>query len=214
MVTHLGIAQNLCVDDLNLDLLALGKFLYVEGYLWDSPASRDAAIHAINYVLSCRNQTVLALSDADCVARHRFDFLALAHRDIDYVFGNEAEWMMLFHTTTADELRQLCQTIHGTAIITRSEKEAWIISNGHIFDVPAIAPTALVDTTGAGDLYVSGFLYGVLRGYSLPLCGQLGSVAAAEVISHMGARPLESLRRVMTAYDIHSTRNKENVYAS
>lgn len=193
MNTFLGASIQLRPDDIDAELVAKADISYLEGYLFDPEHAKDAFRKAGDIVKQNNKKLALTLSDTFCVDRHREDFLDLVSGPVDIVFANEEELKTLFQT---DDLMAACDAIAqkcDIAAVTRGEKGSVVIHGEERFDIAAIPPSDLVDTTGAGDLYAAGFLYGQAKGKSLAECGHLGSVAAAEVISHMGPRPKVSL---------------------
>ena len=168
--------------------------VYLEGYLWDPPEAKRAFLRAARLARQARRKVALSLSDPFCVDRHRESFLDLVREHVDLLFANEQEIKSLFQTESFDEAVRLLDTHCDAAALTRGAQGSLIISGGELAEVPATPVDRLVDTTGAGDLFASGFLYGWTRGYSPAECGRLGSLAAAEIISHVGARPERSLR--------------------
>ncbi len=189
MCTYLGAAGTLMSADLDLDLIRSAKIVYAEGYLWDAPPAKDALIAAFEAAHAVDHRTAFTLSDAFCVDRFRDEFLELIASQVDVVFANESELCSLFETDSFEAAALDAQQSTATWAITRSEKGSVVLTAGARFDVPAESVTNVVDTTGAGDLYAAGFLYGYTSGESLTDCARLGSIAAAEVISHIGARP-------------------------
>jgi sugar/nucleoside kinase (ribokinase family) len=197
MNTYLGASSLLAVSDLDDEAIAAGKVLYMEGYLYDRDEAKAAFRHAASVAHEAGRLVSLTLSDSFCVERHRDDFLSLVSDEVDLLFGNESELMALYETETFEqavaELRRHCHL----AAVTVGASGSIIVTPEELIQVPALAVRKVIDTTGAGDLYAAGFLHGMTRGQSLGECGQLGSLAAAEVISHMGPRPLVELRTLV-----------------
>ena len=197
MNTFLGASSLLGIDDVDDAAVAAGKLLYMEGYLFDRGEAKAAFRHAAGVAHEAGGMVSLTLSDSFCVARHRHDFRDLVSDEVDLLFGNDAELISLYQTDTFDEaiaeLRQHCQF----AAITTGAAGSVIITGDEVIEVQAQPVRRVVDTTGAGDLYAAGFLYGVTTGRPLPECGRLGSIAASEVISHVGPRPLVELRTLV-----------------
>lgn len=193
MNTSLGVAGRIGPDDVDLDLLDDAKIVYIEGYLWDDPIAKDT-IRAVMRAAESRSVPVaFTLSDGFCVDRHRAEFLELVANHVDVVFANTDEIKSLFETDSFDEAMVKITGLCSIAAVTRSEKGSTIVTDaGERIDVPA-AFVVPVDTTGAGDLFAAGFLAGWSRGADLEVCARMGSVAAAEVISHLGARPQANL---------------------
>ncbi len=197
MNTFLGASSLLGVHDVDAAAVADGRVLYMEGYLFDRDEAKEAFRHAAAVAHDAGRLVSLTLSDSFCVDRHRDDFLALVSDEIDLLFGNEAELIALYETETFDEavteLRKHCEF----AAITVGSKGSIIVTADDLIDVPAVPVRKVIDTTGAGDLYAAGFLHGLTAGRPLAECGHLGSLAAAEVISHVGPRPLVELRTLV-----------------
>ncbi len=197
MNTFLGASSLLGVGDVDDHAIAGGRLLYMEGYLFDRNEAKAAFRHAAAVAHAAGGMVSLTLSDSFCVDRHRDDFRALASDEVDLLFGNEAELTALYETETFDEavteLRQHCQF----AAVTVGAQGSVIVTGDELLRVPAHPVRRVVDTTGAGDLYAAGFMFGITHGESLHECGRLGSLAASEVISHVGPRPLVELRTLV-----------------
>ncbi|MBV8167613.1 MAG: adenosine kinase [Alphaproteobacteria bacterium] len=193
MATFLGISTQLGPEDLDRDLIASAKTVYLEGYLWDPPQAKQAFLEAAKIAHQAGGQVALSLSDAFCVERHRDDFRTLIEGHVDVLFANEVEILSLTQAKTFDEAAAQIRGKCKIAALTRSEKGSVVLAGDQTVSVPAEPVDRLVDTTGAGDLYAAGFLYGLSRGRDIRGCATLGGLAAAEVISHVGARPQVSL---------------------
>ncbi len=194
MSTFLGVSALLSPRDVDAAVAGDAKVLYCEGYLWDQPAAKEAIVKGMDVARAAGAKVAFTLSDPFCVDRHRADFLRLAEHHVDILFANEAEICSLYEVdhfdAAADRVTGHCEI----ACLTRSEKGSEIITSaGERILVPAHPVDEVVDTTGAGDLYAAGFLYGYTRGDDLERAGRLGALAAGEVISHLGARPEHSL---------------------
>jgi len=194
MNTYLGAAQELTPADIDADQVAAAAFVYLEGYLWDPKSAKEAFVKAAAIAHQAGRQVALTLSDSFCVDRYRDEFLELMRGGtVDMVFANEAELHSLYQTSDFDTaLKQLRKDI-GLAAVTRSEKGCVVVSKDGVTAVPAFPVKKIVDTTGAGDLFAAGFLFGLSRGVGHENAGRLGALAAAEVIQHIGARPQISL---------------------
>jgi len=198
MNTFLGVSPEVGADEVDADLIASARVVYLEGYLFDRPQAKAAFRQAAGIATKAGRQVALSLSDAFCVDRHRAEFLELIRSSVDILFANEAEVTSLYETSSFDEAARRVQADTKLAALTRSEKGSVILGRGSSISVPAEPIAEVVDTTGAGDLYAAGFLYGIATGRDLETAGRLGSLAAAEIISHIGARPekkLEDLAR-------------------
>jgi sugar/nucleoside kinase (ribokinase family) len=194
MNTYLGVSSLLCVPDVDEATVAAGQVLYMEGYLFDRDDAKEAFRHAARVAHRHGRQVSLTLSDSFCVDRHREDFLALVRDEVDVLFGNSDELCSLYQTESfEDAIAAVRQDCH-LAAITVGADGSFVVTRDEMFRVAAQPVARVVDTTGAGDLYAAGFLHGLTKGRSLVECGRLGSVAAAEVISHVGPRPLVELR--------------------
>lgn len=197
MNTYLGVSSFLSVDDVDTDVIADAKVLYMEGYLYDRTDAKTAFRHASEVAHQHGRTVSLTLSDSFCVDRHRADFRALVKDSVDLLFGNDDELMALYELDTFEAalvaLRDECEM----AAVTRGPDGCVIITPDEVLEVPAVPVDRVIDTTGAGDLFAAGFLYGMTRGRELTECGHLGSLAAAEVIGHVGPRPLVELRTLL-----------------
>lgn len=199
MNTYLGVSSFMEPHDIDVDVVAAGKVLYVEGYLFDRDDAKLAFRHAARAAHDAGREVSLTLSDSFCVDRHREDFRALVEDEVDILFGNEYELMSLYELDNFEAAIAAVRRDSSLAVITRGPRGATIISRQEIIDVTAMHVPHVVDTTGAGDLFASGFLFGYTRGMSLRDCGRLGSMAAGEVISHVGPRPLVELHTLLGA---------------
>jgi sugar/nucleoside kinase (ribokinase family) len=196
MSTYLGMSSLLGPEDINEDLIASGRVLYMEGYLWDRPPAKEAYRKAAKAAHAAGRMVSLTLSDSFCVDRHRADFRSLVTDDVDVLFGNVDELLSLYETTDFDQAVAMVRKDCQLAAITLGSAGSVVISADSIVDIPVEPVKHVVDTTGAGDLFAAGFLVGLTSGASLAECGRMASIAAAEVISHVGARPAVSLRRL------------------
>ncbi|MCO5132563.1 MAG: adenosine kinase [Xanthobacteraceae bacterium] len=195
MNTYLGAAQNLTPNDIDPAQIAASAVIYLEGYLWDPQNAKEAFLKASEIAHRAGRKVALTLSDAFCVDRYRDEFLDLMRRKVvDIVFANESELHSLYQTADFDTGLGALRKDVGLAVVTRSEKGCVVIEDGDTTPVPAHPIGELVDTTGAGDLFAAGFLFGLARGASRAEAGRLGALAAAEVIQHIGARPQVSLK--------------------
>jgi sugar/nucleoside kinase (ribokinase family) len=194
MNTYLGAASRLSPDDIDDDAITAAKALYIEGYMWDVPNAKQAIAKAMAAAKGARVPIALTLSDPFCVGRYRDEFLRLLRDDLDLVFANEEEIKALFEVESFDDALQALGTWRGIAALTRSEKGCVVKKGDELHLVDAFPVSRVVDTTGAGDQFAAGFLYGFTRGMDLASCGRLGCLGASECISHYGARPEVSLR--------------------
>jgi sugar/nucleoside kinase (ribokinase family) len=195
MNTYLGAAQALHPSDIDADTVAASAIVYLEGYLWDPKAAKDAFLKAATVAHEAERKVALTLSDAFCVDRWRAEFLHLMRsRTVDLIFANEAELRALYQTADFDTAVAALGADIAAAVVTRGENGCLVIGRNGTEAVPASPVERVVDTTGAGDLFAAGFLSGLARGADGRTCGRLGALAAAEVIQHLGARPEASLR--------------------
>ena len=194
MSTYLGACRELVPDDIDEEQVAGARILYIEGYLWDRDEAKQAARKAIAAVKGAGGRIALSLSDSFCVGRFRDEFLHLLDKDVNILFANEDEAKALFQQDSFDGVIAAAKQWGGIAALTRSAKGCVIIEEGQEHVVPAAPVSRVIDTTGAGDQFAAGFLYGMTNGKGLADCGKLGALAAAEVISHYGARPEASLK--------------------
>ncbi|MGH6869987.1 MAG: adenosine kinase [Rhizomicrobium sp.] len=194
MNTYLGASRELAPGDIDENAIAASAVLYIEGYLWDAPEAKAAIAKAIAAAKQAGGKVALTLSDPFCVGRYRTEFLALLHKDLDIVFANEDEAKALFEVEDFDHVFQAMRPWKGIAALTRSEKGCVVARDGEVHVIDAAPVARVIDTTGAGDQFAAGFLYGLTHNLDLATCGKLGALTAAEVISHYGARPDASLR--------------------
>ncbi|MEM5515711.1 adenosine kinase [Henriciella sp. AS95] len=189
MNTYLGASVLFGPDDVQADVVKAGAILYLEGYLFDEEAAKEAFIHASEIAKAAGRRVALTLSDSFCVERHRESFLHLIRNHVDILFANEDELLSLYQTDDFDTAVDKLRSDTALAAVTRSEKGSVVIGDGEPISIPAEPVDKVVDTTGAGDQYAAGFLLGLSRELPLALCAKLGHLAAAEVISHYGPRP-------------------------
>ncbi|MCX7351334.1 MAG: adenosine kinase [Alphaproteobacteria bacterium] len=194
MNTYLGACVNFTTADVDRKVVEAAQVTYMEGYLWDRPEAKDAFKLAARIARAAGRKTSITLSDSFCVERHRDSFLELIRNDIDIVFANEAEINSLYQTRNFDDAVKAIGIDCPVAVVTRSEKGCVVVKGDEVHASPAHPVARVVDVTGAGDLFASGVLYGLTNGRSLSEAARLGSLAAAEVISHIGARPEVKLR--------------------
>lgn len=196
MNTYLGISSELGPMDVSDEVAGETEYLFLEGYLYDKPKGKEAFERAAKLCRLAGGKAGIALSDPFCVDRHRNDFRRLV-RDLDYVIGNEHEWSSLYQTDLDSALSQAAQDA-GLVVCTRSGDEVIVVHGADKVHVP-VTRMVPVDATGAGDQFAAGFIYGMATGQSLERAGRMGCVAAAEVISHYGARPAGDLKVLFRA---------------
>ena len=198
MNTFLGAAQDLHPADVDPDMVAAAAITYLEGYLWDPPHAKDAFRKAATIAHDAGRKVALTLSDAFCVDRYRAEFAELIRTGtVDLVFANERELHSLYQTADFDTAIAALRADARLAVITRSEKGCVVVSKEETVAVPAEPIERVVDATGAGDLFAAGFLFGLARGRDHRTSARLGAIAAAEVLSHLGARPEVSLKELV-----------------
>jgi len=198
MNTFLGAAQDLHPADVDPDMVAASAITYLEGYLWDPPHAKDAFRKAATIAHGAGRKVALTLSDAFCVDRYRAEFAELIRTGtVDLVFANERELHSLYQTADFDTAIAALRADARLAVITRSEKGCVVVSKEETLAVPAEPIERVVDATGAGDLFAAGFLFGLARGRDHRTSARLGALAAAEVLSHLGARPEVSLKELV-----------------
>ena len=194
--TYLGASTFIGPEDVDPEVVARARVTYLEGYLWDQPSAKEAIRKAAAAAQGAGRQVAFTLSDPFCVDRHREEFRELAAHEIDILFGNEAEICSLYEVEDFDAALEQVRRHCRVGALTRG-KHGSVVLGGDVMHVIEAEPVdRLVDTTGAGDQYAAGFLYGLTHGHDLATCGRLGSMAAAEVISHYGARPAVSLAKL------------------
>ncbi|MEK6249594.1 MAG: adenosine kinase [Planctomycetales bacterium] len=198
MNTYLGASIHIGPDDVDHQVIRDSKVTYLEGYLWDMPPAKDAFLRAAEIAHEADRQVALTLSDGFCVDRHRDSFLELVEGHIDILFANEVEILSLYQVDRFDEALQAVRGHCQVAALTRSEKGAVVMAGDEIHVVDAVPVESVIDTTGAGDLFAAGFLYGHTQGLNLEESGRLGALVAAEIISHYGARPESNLKAMAT----------------
>ena len=197
MNTYLGAAQNLTAADIDPAQIAAARIVYLEGYLWDPKEAKEAFVKAATVAHDAGREVALTLSDSFCVDRYREEFLDLMRGGtVDIVFANEAELHSLYQTSDFDGALKQLREDATLGIVTRSDKGCVVVSNDGVIAVPAHPIETLVYTTGAGDLFAAGFLFGLVRKTGYEMAGRLGGLAAAEVIQHIGARPQVSLKEL------------------
>jgi sugar/nucleoside kinase (ribokinase family) len=189
MNTFLGASVEFQPVDIDRDLIASAQITYLEGYLFDRNAAKEAFRKAGEIAHQAGRKVSLTLSDPFCVDRHRADFRELIRGQVDILFANEAEICSLYETQDFEKAAAAVRGEAEIAVLTRSEKGAEVVTAKDRVKVPAAPVARVVDTTGAGDLFASGFLYGFTRGRDMAHCARLGALCAAEIISHFGARP-------------------------
>jgi sugar/nucleoside kinase (ribokinase family) len=202
MSTYLGACVELGPEDVDPGLIANSKITYLEGYLWDPPRAKEAFRRAISIAHEAGRQVAISLSDAFCVDRYRAEFLDLIGSQVDLVFANEAEICSLYQVDDFESAASLIAKTNVTAALTRSHLGSVVVKGDIKVAVPAAPVSTLVDSTGAGDQYAAGFLFGLINGADYGICAQMGSIAAAEVLDHIGPRPRRPVRDLLKAANL------------
>ena len=197
MQTYLGACIELGPDDVDPQIIKSSHITYLEGYLWDPQQAKEAFIKAAKVAQQAGRQVSLSLSDPFCVDRHRGEFIDLVNSHVDILFANEEEIKSLYQVDSFDAALQHVKGHCEIAALTRGSKGSIIISGDNIHILDAEKVEKVVDTTGAGDAYAAGFLFGYTQGKDLGVCGELGGILAAEIISHYGARPESDLKELV-----------------
>lgn len=202
MCTDLGVSGLLREADLDAAPLATTKTVYLEGYLWDNVETKKAFSAAAAQTKAAGGAVALTLSDTFCIDRHRDSFKELVENQVDILFANEAEILALYETEDFEAALSTAAKHAPLVIVTRSEKGCVVRSGPTRIEEPAAAISALVDTTGAGDLFAAGFLFGLTRGDELDVCAKMGCLAASEIIQHIGARPEADLKALFQQHGL------------
>ncbi len=196
MNTALGCNVHFGPSDLDPQMIAAAKVVYLEGYLFDQPSAKDAYRAAADMARQAGCTVALTLSDRFCVERHRADFRALVQGHVDLLFANEGEITALYETPDFEQAAKAAAADCAVAVLTRSGKGAVIAAEGRMIPVPVVPVARVLDMTGAGDAFAAGFLYGYTHGLGFEQAGRIGACAAAEVIAHVGARPEKNLAQI------------------
>ena len=197
MQTFLGASVELGPDEVAADTVAAAKFTYLEGYLFDPPLAKLAFVKAAEIAHAAGRRVALSLSDPFCVDRHRNAFRDLVDGHIDVLFANEEEIVSLYQASGFDDALQSVRGKCDIACLTRSEKGSVIVAGDEAHIIDAVPVEHVLDTTGAGDLYAAGVLYGLTNGHGLASAGRIGAICSGEAISHMGARPEMALKALV-----------------
>lgn len=197
MSTFLGAGQELHPRDVDPASIEAAQITYLEGYLWDPPHAKEAFRKAMDIAHQAQRQVAMSLSDAFCVERYRDEFLHLVAGGIDILFANETEIMSLYQTASFDAALQAVRGKCAIAALTRSEKGCVIVAGDEVHVIDAVKPKALIDTTGAGDMFAAGFMFGLTHGRTLAASARIGALAASEVIAHIGPRPQDDLKALL-----------------
>ncbi len=197
MCTYLGASIEFEPKDIDFSLIEDSKYLYLEGYLWDSELAKNAFLKAAQIAKLSNTKVILSLSDSFCVNRHRKSFLELIDNYVDIVFCNEAEVLSLFEKEKLahcqEDLSSLCELV----VVTLGSNGSLIIKKNNVEVIKSIMKGNVIDTTGAGDLYAGGFIHGLINNYSLEKCGEIGSICAGQIITQLGSRSNIDLRKLI-----------------
>ncbi|MFZ5834073.1 MAG: adenosine kinase [Pseudomonadota bacterium] len=197
MSTFLGAGQELHPRDVDPALIEASQVTYLEGYLWDPPHAKEAFRKAMGIARAAGRKVAMSLSDAFCVERYREEFQQLANGSVDILFANEAEILSLYQAETFDDALQAVRGKCPIVALTRSEKGCVILAGEEVHVIEAAKPARVLDTTGAGDLFAAGFLYGYTNGRNIASAARIGALAASEVIAHIGPRPQSDLKALV-----------------
>jgi sugar/nucleoside kinase (ribokinase family) len=189
MCTFLGAGTLVGPEDIKEEDIKNHQIAYLEGYLWDNNKAKQAMRKMVNICKADKQKTAFTLSDPFCVDRHRDSFKRLINDDIDILFANQDEICSMIKTKNLDDGIAYAKSLNIITVITLGEKGSIIVDKDSVIEIEGKPVDKVIDTTGAGDLYASGFLYGLSRQKDLVECGRLASIAASEIISHFGARP-------------------------
>jgi len=198
MATHLGACLELGPEDIDEDIISGHRIVYLEGYLWDSPKATSVISKAIGIAKANNREVALTLSDSLCVDRHRESFQDLIHKNVDILFANEEEITSLYQVDSVDKAIDLGRANCNLLAVTCGAAGSIVASSDHVNRIEATPVKKVVDTTGAGDLYAAGFLFGITQGRDPLTSGHLGAIVAAEIITHVGARPELDLKTVIS----------------
>ncbi len=197
MCTYLGASVEFESNDVNLESIKNCKYLYLEGYLWDSLQAKNAFLKSARIAKSSNSKIILSLSDSFCVDRHRESFLDLIKNYVDIVFCNEAELFSLFKNNNFQNCKENLSSVCELAAITLGSKGSLIINKGEAIEIKPSIADKIIDTTGAGDIYAGGFIHGLLENYPLGECGKIGSMCAGHIITQLGSRSSFDLKQLI-----------------
>ena len=197
MCTYLGASIQFEPKDVNYEVIKNSKYLYLEGYLWDSDLAKKAFLEAAKIAKESDTKIILSLSDSFCVDRHRESFLELIENYIDIVFCNESEVLSLFKENILENCKESISKLCELVIITLGSSGSLIINKGALEEIKPIILGKIIDTTGAGDLYAGGFIHGLINNYSIKNCGKIGSLCAGHIITQLGSRSNINLQSLL-----------------
>ncbi len=198
MCTYLGASIEFEPKDIDFSVLKESKYLYLEGYLWDSELAKNAFLKAAQIAKLSNTKIILSLSDSFCVDRHRESFLELIENYVDIVFCNESEVLSLFKkdklANCQEDLSSLCELV----VVTLGSNGSLIINRSDVEVIKSKTKGKIIDTTGAGDIYAGGFIHGLIKNYSLKKCGEIGSICAGQIITQLGSRSNIDLKKLIS----------------
>ncbi len=197
MCTYLGASVEFEPKDINYNFIKNSKYLYLEGYLWDSELAKSAFLKAVKIAKESNTKIILSLSDSFCVDRHRESFIELIDSYIDIVFCNESEVLSLLKENNLQSCKHSISSLCELVIITLGGKGSLVINKGEYEEIKPILLGGIIDTTGAGDLYAGGFIHGLINNYSIKRCGELGSICAGHIITQLGSRSNINLQNLL-----------------
>ena len=197
MCTYLGASIEFEQKDINFTVIKESKYLYLEGYLWDSELAKNAFLKAAQIAKQSNTKIILSLSDSFCVDRHRESFLELIDNYVDIVFCNESEVLSLFQKDKLANCQQDLSSLCELVVVTLGSNGSLVVNNNNIEVIKSINTEKVIDTTGAGDIYAGGFIHGLINNYSLKKCGEIGSICAGQIITQLGSRSNIDLRKLI-----------------
>ncbi len=197
MCTYLGASVMLEPENLNLSMVKQAKVLYLEGYLWDNSSAKNAFIFGAKTCKESGGQVALSLSDSFCVERHRKSFIELVDNHIDILFANDAEIKALYQVKQLESALDIIKGRCNVAVITKGEQGSVILTEENLWEIESYKFGPVIDTTGAGDLYAGGFLYGYTQGEELLKCGHYGSICAGKIVTQIGPRSNNDLKTLL-----------------
>ena len=200
MCTYLGASVEFEPKDVNYNSIKNSKYLYLEGYLWDSDLAKNAFLNAAKIANESNTKIILSLSDSFCVDRHRESFLELIENYVDIVFCNKSEVLSLFKENVLQNCEESISSICDLVIITLGSEGSLVINKGESEEIKPIQIGKIIDSTGAGDLYAGGFIHGLIKDYSLKECGEIGSICAGHIITQLGSRSNINLQDLLKKY--------------
>ncbi len=197
MCTYLGASIEFETSDLDNSSINKSKYLYLEGYLWDSDLAKKAFINASEIAKNSNTKIVLSLSDSFCVDRHRDSFIELIKDYVNILFCNESELKSLFKEISFEDCRKYISSICDLSIVTMGSNGSYIINQEKTEKINSVVSGKVIDTTGAGDIYAGGFMHGLINNYPLKVCGDFGSICAGHIITQLGSRPNIDLKSLL-----------------